>query len=226
MKATEYLNAIETTVHTSPTQPVQASVVWLHGLGASGHDFEPVVPHLQLPKTLAVRFVFPHAPAIPVTINGGYVMPAWYDILEAKLERKIDVAQIMESSKRVAQLIDREIERGVPSNRIVLAGFSQGGAVAYQTALGYPKPLAGLLALSTYFATENDTVFTEANKQLPILVQHGVQDPVVDKLLAEKAVEALKKRGYAPAYQTYNMEHQVSMEQIHDIGKWLTTVLS
>lgn len=225
MPSTDFLPAIETTANAAADDAVTASVIWLHGLGASGHDFVPVVPHLRLPETLAVRFVFPHAPAIPVTINGGMVMPAWYDILEATLERKIDHAQIVASAEQVAQLIDRECERGVPSDKIVLAGFSQGGAVAYQTALTYSKPLAGLLALSTYFATADTVQFAVANHALAVSVQHGRQDAMVDIRLAEKAVQELERRGYQPEYKTYDMGHEVCMQQIQEIGLWLQAVL-
>lgn len=222
---TDFLPAIERTLHTDADGAVDASVIWLHGLGASGHDFEPVVPHLLLPETLAVRFVFPHAPAIPVTINGGMVMPAWYDILEASLERRIDHAQIMVSAQQVARLIDRERERGVPSERIVVAGFSQGGAVAYQVALTYPQPLAGLLALSTYFATADTIKPAPVSMEMAICVQHGRQDPMVDISLGEQAVRLLQQRGYRPQWKTYDMGHQVSMEQIQDTGVWLRQVL-
>ncbi len=208
------------TVETGDTPT--ASVIWLHGLGASGHDFEPAVPYLNLPADLAVRFIFPHAPEIPVTVNGGYVMPAWYDILEMSLERKIDETQILESSEAIAALIDREIERGIPSERIVLAGFSQGGAVAYQCALTYPKPLAGLLALSTYLATGNSLTVNPANQALPIKIYHGTHDPVVPLTLGEQAVEQLKTKGIEASLTTYPMEHTVIAEQLADIGKNLT----
>ena len=142
-------------IHNPNNLPVDRAVIWLHGLGASGHDFEPIVPDLGLDGKHGIRFIFPHAPAIPVTINQGYVMPAWYDILEMSLERKIDTAQIEQSAAWIGELIAREAERGVSPAHIVIAGFSQGGAVAYQTALTYDKPLAGLLTLSTYLATKD-----------------------------------------------------------------------
>ena len=152
----------------NPTSTATASVIRLHGLGADGNDFAPIVPEFNLPADLPIRFVFPHAPSIPVTINGGFVMPAWYDILEMNIDRKVDEAQLVASSDEIEKLIEREIERGVPSERIILIGFSQGGAVAYQTALSYKKPLAGLLALSTYFATSDSIELSDSNKNLPI----------------------------------------------------------
>ena len=153
-------------VEIEPQQPAVASVIWLHGLGASGHDFEPVVPELGLPADLPTRFVFPHAPQIPVTINGGMVMPAWYDIVGLGGEGPTDVDGIRRSADQIDALIEREIERGVPSERIVIAGFSQGGAVAYEVALRHPKKLAGLMALSTYFATQDSVALSEATARI------------------------------------------------------------
>ena len=212
--------------HNPSNKPIDRSVIWLHGLGASGHDFEPVVPQLGLNSDMAVRFIFPHAPQIPVTINGGMVMPAWYDILEMSLERKIDVGQIEKSSQQIHDLISREIERGVKPEHIVIAGFSQGGAVAYHVALGYPKRLAGLMALSTYLATNDTLDYSDANKDLPILIEHGVQDPVVPVILGQQAHQLLSSKGYSVEYNTYPMAHQVCMPQIENIGKWLNKVLA
>ena len=132
---------------------VNASIIWLHGLGADGNDFAPIVSQLRLPKDFAIRFIFPHAPSIPVSINNGYVMPAWYDIKQIDIDRDVDNEQLVQSAAWVHALIDREIERGIDSKRIIIAGFSQGGAVSFEAALTYPKPLAGIMALSTYFAT-------------------------------------------------------------------------
>lgn len=204
-----------------PSQAATASVIWLHGLGADGHDFEPIVPELKLPAQAAIRFIFPHAPAIPVTINGGYVMPAWYDILAMDIDRKVDVKQLEASAQAVAKLIDRELAKGIPSERIVLAGFSQGGAVAYQTALSYPKPLGGLLALSTYFATADTIQFNSANQKLPIAIFHGSQDPVVPESLGKKAQQRLQALGYTPEYFSYAMEHSVSAAEVKDLAVFI-----
>ncbi len=217
-----YLPCIE----IEPNQPAKSAVIWLHGLGASGDDFAPIVPHLQLPDSLATRFVFPHAPSRPVTINGGMVMPAWYDILSMDIDRKIDEAQIIESAQQVTALIEREIERGVPAEKIVLAGFSQGGAVAYHAALEFNQSLAGLMTLSTYFATHETVNVHPANAALNVFVSHGTQDPVVPEELGQKAVSHLKSKGYTPQYKTYPMQHEVNLEQIQDIGAWLTERLS
>lgn len=211
------------------TQPenIDACVIWLHGLGASGHDFVPVVPELQLPASMAVRFVFPHAPAIAVTINGGMVMPAWYDILAmAGAERQLDTAQLMASVDAVAALIADQREQGIASERIVLAGFSQGGAVAYQLALSYPEPLAGLMTMSTYFPTSETLVPSPTNAALPVHVFHGSRDPMVPEGMGLDSVAALKALGYAPEYKSYAMAHELCLAQIQDISQWLQGVLS
>ncbi|TXH69205.1 MAG: carboxylesterase [Thiothrix sp.] len=212
-------------VIVEPAQAATASVIWLHGLGADGHDFEPIVPELNLPANAAIRFIFPHAPSLPVTINGGYVMPAWYDILAMDIDRKVDVKQLEASAQAVAKLIDREVEKGIPSERILLAGFSQGGAVAYQTALSYPKPLAGLLAMSTYFATADTIQLHAANQNLPIAIFHGLQDPVVPESLGQKAQQRLQALGYAPEYFTYAMEHSVNAAELKDLAKFIQSWL-
>ncbi|MBM4228743.1 MAG: carboxylesterase [Gammaproteobacteria bacterium] len=206
-------------IETGPTP--SGSVIWLHGLGASGHDFEPIVPLLRIPNGLHLRFVFPHAPAIPVTINAGYVMPAWYDILEMNLDRRIDEAQLRASAQAVGKVIERENARGIPSGRIVVAGFSQGGAVGFELALCWPERLAGLLALSTYFATRRSIAPNAANAQMPIAIHHGLQDPVVSESHGREAAELLTDWGYPVEYRTWPMEHAVAPAQIRDIGLWL-----
>lgn len=213
-------------VEIEPKMPASASVIWLHGLGASGHDFEPIVPELRLPDALAVRFVFPHAPQQAVTINGGMVMPSWYDIYSMDIDRKIDQKQLRIAADNVVDLIEREIARGIDSQRIIIAGFSQGGAVAFEAALSYDKPLAGLMALSTYFATHQTIVPSAANAQIPIKVDHGLSDPVVPEQLGQQAIAHLKAKGYQPTYHTYPMQHEVSWPQITDISRWLQQCLA
>lgn len=212
-------------VEVNPQQPANAAVIWLHGLGADGHDFEPIVPHIQLAAGVHARFVFPHAPKIPVTINGGLTMPAWYDILEMSIERSVDEIQLRASAAQAAALIEREIERGIPAERIVLAGFSQGGAVAYEAALTCSHKLSGVMCLSTYLATHASVEPTATQQQTPFLVQHGTQDPVVPEVLGRQAQQWLVTRGYDVTYQTYPMAHQVCPPQIQDISKFLQRVL-
>jgi phospholipase/carboxylesterase len=197
------------------------AVIWLHGLGANGHDFEPIVPELGLPEGAAVRFIFPHAPELPVTINGGMRMPAWYDIRAMDIDRVVDTEQLMASARAVGKLIDREIERGVPADKVIIAGFSQGGAVAYELGLTYPQRLAGVLALSTYFATADTIKLAEANNDVPINIYHGTFDPMVPEALGVRSRETLKAMGYDPVYQTFPMEHSVCLEEIQDIGRFI-----
>jgi len=217
----DYLPCVE----IEPTAPATAAVIWLHGLGADGHDFEGIVPELKLPKDAGVRFIFPHAPSIPVTINNGLVMPAWYDILDINFDRKVDEEQLLASAAAVQALIDREIERGIDSTRIVVAGFSQGGAVGYQAALTYPKQLAGFLAMSTYFATVNSINVHTENKNLPIEIYHGTRDPVVPEQHGQNSMNFLIEKGFSPNYSTYPMEHSVCFEQIQDIAEWFKKIL-
>lgn len=216
-----FLPAIEQETRSNP----DASVIWLHGLGADGHDFAPIVPELNLPKELGIRFVFPHAPAIPVTVNNGYVMPAWFDILEMDIDRKVDSAQLLVLAAAINRLVDRELERGITSRRIILAGFSQGGAVAYQVSLSHPLPLGGLIAMSTYFATSDTIELSDANRTLPIEIQHGSYDPVVPPALGIRAAEFLRERGYSVAFRTYPMDHSVCPQQIGDISAALQRFL-
>lgn len=206
-----------------------ASIIWLHGLGADGSDFVPLIPALGLPDTLAVRFIFPHAPVQPVTCNGGYEMRAWYDIISLERhERRIDEAGLAASAARVAALIDREQARGVPAGRIVLAGFSQGGAVAYVSALTYPERLAGILALSTYLPAPERSVAARspANADLPVWVAHGEEDDVVDLALGRQAADWLTAEAYPVSWQTYPLAHEVSAEEIADAGRWLAERLA
>ncbi|KXO07536.1 phospholipase/carboxylesterase family protein [Moritella sp. JT01] len=213
-------------VEIEPKLPANASVIWLHGLGANGHDFAPIVPMFALPVEHQVRYVFPHAPEIKVTINNGYKMPAWYDILEMTLERKIDMSGLMLSVEQVQNLIQREIDRGIDSARIIVAGFSQGGAVAYQSALTFSQPLAGLMVMSSYFATYKTIEVHKNNLTLPIHVYHGSADPVVAESLGLDAVKYLEALGYEPCYSRYPAEHTVTPQQINDISQHITQFLS
>lgn len=213
-------------VEIEPGAPANASVIWLHGLGADGHDFEPIVPVLRLPKELAVRFIFPHAPSIPVTINGGMVMPAWFDIRGMDLDNATDERQLRESVEATRALIEREKERGIPTERIVLAGFSQGGTVALHTALTHPEKLAGLMVLSSFFAANKKVQPHGANRDLPIHVFHGTEDPMAPESMGQQTVAILRGMGYAPRYSTYPMPHAVCPQEVADISTWLQGVLS
>ncbi|MGF1706717.1 alpha/beta hydrolase [Enterovibrio baiacu] len=212
-------------VEVEPQVAATAAVIWLHGLGSNGHDFEAILPELRLPADAPVRFIFPHSPSMPVTVNGGMVMPAWYDILEMGAGRKLNTAQLRDSAAQVSELVEREMARGIPSERIILAGFSQGGAVAYQAALSFPKPLAGLLTLSTYFPTSDTIEYADANRTIPIDIMHGSYDPVVLPAMGEDARDDLIAAGFKPNWSTYPMEHQVCMPQIKDIAAWLSARL-
>lgn len=203
-----------------------ATVIWLHGLGSDGNDFAPIVGDLGLANDLNIRFIFPHAPSIPVTINNGYVMPAWYDVFETGLNRNVDTVQLGISAQQVTAIVKSEIGRGVRSERIIIAGFSQGGAVAYHTVLSSEEKLGGLLAMSTYFATKDSVVLQKNNKTVPMLIQHGTQDGVVNKQLGDEAVDELEKSGYVVDYKTYPMGHTVCPEQIADIGEWIRGILT
>jgi phospholipase/carboxylesterase len=200
------------------------AVIWLHGLGADGSDFVPVVPELGLEESPAVRFIFPHAPYMAVTCNGGYVMRAWYDIISLdSTSRRIDEAGIIASRETVRGLIEREKSRGIPVDRIFLAGFSQGGAVAYTTALTHPERLAGLIALSTYIPSP--ALLTEdsagTNSNIAIFAAHGTADDVVAPTLGLAARDLLIERGYAVDWHEYAMPHSVCLEEIWAIGRWL-----
>jgi phospholipase/carboxylesterase len=214
-------------VEINPEKEPAYVVIWLHGLGADGHDFEAIVPELRLPESLPVRYLFPHAPTRPVTINMGMVMRAWYDILEMDVSRKVDVDTIVESSGLLRDLIQRELDAGIPSERILLAGFSQGGAIVLHTALRYEKPLAGLLALSTYLPTVDFLAAerSDANRHIPILMAHGKHDPMIPIINAENTREALTRLGYTIQWHTYPMEHQVCMEEIQAVRNWMLEIM-
>ncbi len=217
----QLLPAIEKETAPNPNY----TVIWLHGLGADGNDFAPIVPILKLPEHQAVRFIFPHAPQIPVTVNGGMVMPAWYDIVEMEIDRRVDTEGLLASAAVIDKFVDREIERGLNNQNIIIAGFSQGGAVAYHLALNRPVRLGGLLAMSSYCPTCSMIHDHTPHTGLPIEIHHGLYDPVVPEHLGREAKGFLEEHGYAPVYRTYPMEHNVCAEQIEDISAWFSTIM-
>lgn len=200
-----------------------ATIIWMHGLGADGWDFMPIVREIPLPEELQLRFIFPHAPVRPVTINGGMAMRAWYDIAMTDIARLPDEGGIRESQRQVEELIERERSRGMQPNRIVLAGFSQGGAIALQAGLRYKEPLAGIVALSTYLTLE-DSLAAEAsaaNKAVPILMCHGTQDEIVPLRLAEASKSTLQAKAYEVEWHTWPMPHSVCAEEVEAIARFL-----
>jgi len=210
-------------VAIDPGETPRACIIWLHGLGADGHDFEPLIPELGLVEEHAVRVVLPHAPQRPVTINGGMAMRAWYDVPAADFSRDQDANGIHESERQVRALIAREIAGGIPAERIVLAGFSQGGAIVLHTGLRYPERLAGVMALSTYLPLA-DTLPAEAaqaNRDIPVMLAHGTQDPLVPLALAEWSRDYLLQQEYTIDWRSYPMAHAVCPEEISDIRDWL-----
>ncbi len=218
------LECVEVQTHPSPA----ATVILLHGLGADGYDFVPVVRELEAHGAPSARYVFPHAPTMPVTINGGYVMRAWYDILGTDLVRREDEHGIRASQGMVEALIEQEVARGVPRSRIVLAGFSQGGAITLHTGLRQSQPLAGLIALSCYLplAAAFPKEAAAASAKVPIMLAHGTQDPVVPLARGSASRDALKAAGYAVEWHEYPMPHSVCAEEIRDIAAFMKRVLA
>ncbi|TFW35830.1 alpha/beta hydrolase [Massilia horti] len=220
----ELLENIE--IETGPNP--QASIIWLHGLGADGNDFVPLVRELDLSGLPAIRFVFPHAKTMPVTINGGYVMRAWYDITGAELTRREDETGLRDSQRDVEELIAREKSRGIAASRIVLAGFSQGCAMTLQTGLRHPERLAGMLGLSGYLPLADKVAHerTEESLATPIFMAHGRQDPVVPFMRAQQSREMLVAMGYQVEWHEYNMQHTLCLEEVQAISTWLRKVLA
>jgi phospholipase/carboxylesterase len=217
------------TVELQTAATPRAAVIWLHGLGADGHDFEPIVPELGLPPGLAVRFVFPHAPVRPVTINGGMPMRAWYDVqLGGGGARREDEPGVRESERSIAALIERERRRGIPPAAVVLAGFSQGGAMTLHTGLRFPERLAGLMALSCGLplAEHAAAEASPANRDVPIFMAHGTLDPTVPLARGQAARDRLQALGYRIEWREYRMGHSVSAQEIGDIARWLRTILA
>jgi phospholipase/carboxylesterase len=221
---------LETIDHETGAKP-QASVIWMHGLGADGNDFVPVVQELDLSGAPDIRFVFPHAPMQAVSINNGYVMRAWYDIKWGDLEgrsKQADEKGVRASQAAIGQLIEREVATGIATEKIVLAGFSQGGAIALQTGLRYPKKLAGVMALSTYLplAESFDKEASPENRRTPVFMAHGTQDGVVPYAMGVRSRDVLVQHGYDVRWREYPMQHSLSIEEIYEIAAWLKGVLT
>ncbi len=217
------------TVERSTGEAPRFSVIWLHGLGADGHDFEPIVEEFDLDRLPPIRFVFPHAPMRAVTINGGYVMRAWYDVVSADFSPGREEADgVRQSAEQIEALLARENERGIPAERIVLAGFSQGGAVALHAGLRHAQRLAGILALSCYLPLA-DTLADEAhtrNRQVSIFMAHGRNDPVVPYDYGKRSAKQLKAAGYPVQWHAYGSEHTVCLEELSDIEAWLHSTIT
>ena len=219
------MSAIQTVEVETGAEP-SASVIWLHGLGADGHDFEPIVPELRLPATLPTRFVFPHAPVRPVTINGGMAMRAWYDIVTLDRGGPVDSAGIDESSAALEALIERERERGIAPARIVVAGFSQGGAIAINTALRAETKLAGLMGLSTWLALPDALQRDDLDTSIPVFMAHGQFDPMIPIQYGRGSADRLVGAGFDVEWHDYPMAHAVCPQEIVDISSWLSGVLA
>jgi len=221
---TELLENIE--VDTAPNPEI--AIIWLHGLGADGNDFVPIVRELDLAGLPAIRFVFPHAKTMPVTINGGYVMRSWYDIVGTDLTRREDEAGLRSSQLAVEALIAREKARGIPASRIILAGFSQGCAMTLQTGLRHPEKLAGMLCLSGYLPLAGmvGAERSEASLGTPVFMAHGVQDPVVPFARAEDSRKVLESLGYQVEWHAYQMQHTLCLEELQDIARWIRKVVA
>ena len=214
-------------IEINPSAPPAYVVIWLHGLGADGHDFEALVPELQMPDTLPIRYVFPHAPQRSITVNMGMVMRGWYDIVEPDLSRNVDHQGIEDSAAHLTSLIDREIAAGMPSDRIVLAGFSQGGVIVLHAGLRFGSPLAGILALSTYCPTlaSLGQEKSSANQRIPMMMAHGRHDPLIPVTLGETARDGLLEFDYPVQWYEYPIAHELCLEEIQQVRSWMLEVM-
>jgi len=219
------LKDLDQSIVVEPKVEANSAVIWLHGLGADGHDFEGILPQLGLPSNHAIRFVFPHAPVQPVTVNGGMAMRSWYDILSMNIADRVDIAGLEKSSAVLKELIEEQMTLGIPADKIVLAGFSQGGLVALHTGLNVSETVAGVLALSTYYPEPCFEESSLKNQTLPILMAHGTYDQVIALNVAEDSKSFLESKGFNVEWQTYPMEHQVCMPEIELISSWLQAKL-
>ena len=226
--STARLAELDPPVVIEPARLATAAVIWLHGLGADGHDFEPVAAELGRGGLEGVRYVFPHAPVRPITINGGMAMRAWYDIAGAELDRATDETGVRESAETARALVNEQVSLGIEGKRIVLAGFSQGGAIALFSGLRLPLRLAGILALSTYLPAAGSLAVEAhaANRDVPIFLGHGSHDPVIALALSDRSLGVMTDLGYVVETHTYPMPHSVCAEEIRDIGNWLYRVLA
>lgn len=224
MNQTTVLPSVEINPQSTPT----AAVVWLHGLGADGHDFADIVPQLQLPDELAVRFVFPHAPVRPVTLNDGYAMPAWYDIPKGMFSQEDSEGIRVAATWLEALIVEQQRTYNIPASRIVLAGFSQGGAMALYCGLRYPQRLAGIIGLSTYVPLAASLIVeaSTANRDVPIFLAHGDLDPLIPVSIAQQSLALLQDLHYPVSWHNYAMPHSVCSEEIADIAQWLRKVLN
>ncbi len=220
------MSAALSTINITPTSTHQYSVIWLHGLGADGHDFEGIVPALHISKASAIHFIFPNAPIQPVTINGGMAMRAWYDILDMSLEHKVDMTGIYQSAELIGHVIQQELNKGIPSEHILLAGFSQGGVIALHAGLRHPQRLAGIVALSSYLPTVGQlkSERTAVNNATPVFMGHGILDSVVSIESAKAAFDELHALGYDITWHDYVMEHSVCVEEIQHISAFINTI--
>jgi phospholipase/carboxylesterase len=210
-------------IEVESKQPTAFSIIWLHGLGADGNDFVPIASELTALIQPNIRFIFPNAPVMPVTINNGYKMRAWFDIYTFASDAKIDSDGITQSAAHIEKLIEREVERGIATNHIFLAGFSQGGAIALTTGICYPKPLAGIIALSSYLPKANETLnkASNANRNIPVFIAHGTKDAILPYALGQATSALLTEAGYPVAFHGYSMPHSVCNEEVNDLSQWL-----
>ncbi|WP_299075054.1 alpha/beta hydrolase-fold protein [uncultured Paraglaciecola sp.] len=215
-------------VEVNPKSNIKATVIWLHGLGDSGNGFAPIVPELKLPEELGIRFVFPHAPIRPVTINNGMTMRAWYDITSLDFNHRADSQGVNESSTFVKALIEQEVANGVPANKIVLAGFSQGGVIALNLGTRLEHSLAGIMSMSSYMSEPEKLgeAAHDANKHTPIFIAHGTHDDVVPIFMGNAAFKVLESNSYQVTWHEYPMQHNVCNQQLNDISAWLQDKLS
>lgn len=222
---TQTLNS--SSIEITPNVPAMGSVIWLHGLGADGHDFASIVPQLHLPAHLPLRFVFPHAPLRPVTINNGYIMRAWFDIYSMQIDQRIDQAGMADSVNLLSQLIRNEHDKGMPAEKIILGGFSQGAVIALTAGLSYPQKLAGVIALSGYLPNATQVLMnkSQANQTIPVFLAHGVEDTVVPFALGQATAAVLEKHGILVAWHSYRMPHSVCATEVNDIAEWLRSVI-